>query len=244
MDISLAAGLLAIIFIAYLIRGITGFGSGLIAVPLLAHFQPLTFVVPFVMTLDLSAALLLGGYDKRKIRWQEIRPVIPATLVGVVLGVTLLVNLPREPLLTALAIFVIIFGIRNLLNLHGNSPISTLWAYPTGFAGGLIGALFNTGGPPYVIYFSHRIHDKSAFRATLSGIFLLDSGMRLLMFLLAGLFWQTHLLSALLVAAPVMALGLYLGHRVHVGISQAHLLMLVGALLIGSGGSLLWKAWG
>lgn len=243
MDISLIAISLAIIFTAYFIRGITGFGSGLIAVPLLAHFQPLTFVVPFVMVLDMTAALVLGGYDKKHIRWDEVKPIIPATLVGVILGVTLLTNLPREPLLTALGIFVMVFGLRSLLNIHGNKPIARGWAYPAGFSGGLIGALFNTGGPPYVIYYSHRIKDKTEFRATLSGIFLLDSLFRMLMFLLAGLLLQDNLLLALLMALPVMGLGLFAGHKVHIGISPQHLLMLIGALLLGSGGSLLWKAW-
>ncbi len=234
---------MAITFIAYFIRGITGFGSGLIAVPLLAHFLPLTFVVPFVMILDFTAALVLGGYDKKHIRFDEIKPVIPATLIGVILGVSLLTNLPREPLLTALGLFVIAFGLRSLLNIHGEKPISRLWAYPVGFSGGLIGALFNTGGPPYVIYYSHRIHNKTEFRATLSGTFLLDSLFRMLMFLVAGLLFQEHLFIALLMALPVMGVALFAGNKVHIGISPRHLLMLVGGLLMVSGGSLLWKAW-
>lgn len=244
MDFPLIAISLAIIFTAYFIRGITGFGSGLIAVPLLAHFLPLTFVVPFIMLLDLTAALILGGYDKKHICWDEIKPIIPATLLGVILGVTLLTNLPREPLLTALGIFVMVFGLRNLLNIHGDKPIARTWAYPAGFSGGLIGALFNTGGPPYVIYFSHRIRNKTEFRATLSGIFLLDSTFRMLMFLIAGLLFQENLLIALLIALPVMGIGLFAGNKVHLGISPTHLMMLIGLLLIGSGGSLLWKAWG
>ena len=37
---------------AYFIRGITGFGSALIAVPLLALSQPLHFAIPLVLALD------------------------------------------------------------------------------------------------------------------------------------------------------------------------------------------------
>jgi hypothetical protein len=39
-----------------------------------------------------------------------------------------------------------------------------------------------------------------------------------------------------------MALGLYLGHRAHIGISSLQMLKLIGILLIGSGFSLIWKA--
>src|ERR1700712_535143 len=45
---------LCIVLSAYFIRGITGFGSGLIAVPLLALSHPLTFAVPLVLALDFT----------------------------------------------------------------------------------------------------------------------------------------------------------------------------------------------
>ena len=40
---------LCILMSAYFIRGITGFGSGLISVPLLALSQPLQFAIPLVL---------------------------------------------------------------------------------------------------------------------------------------------------------------------------------------------------
>jgi hypothetical protein len=58
IDFALAA---AVIFLAYLVRGISGFGSALVAVPLLVHFLPLTFVVPWMVMMDTLAALLLIG---------------------------------------------------------------------------------------------------------------------------------------------------------------------------------------
>jgi uncharacterized membrane protein YfcA len=41
-----------------------------------------------------------------------------------------------------------------------------------------------------------------------------------------------------------MGLGIYLGHRVHIGISQTQMQRVIGLLLVASGTSLLWKAWG
>jgi uncharacterized protein len=49
-----------ILTIAYLIRGISGFGSGLIAVPLLAPMFPLTLVVPAILLLDFTVYLNIG----------------------------------------------------------------------------------------------------------------------------------------------------------------------------------------
>lgn len=232
-----------ILLVAYFLRGITGFGSGLIAIPLLAHFLPLTFVVPMVLVLDFVASVALSRHTRLQVRWDEIRFLLPASIVGVLLGTFLLVNLPREPMLVALALFVIFFGLRYVFNVHGEKPISRWWSLPTGLIGGLIGALFGTGGPPFVVYLSHRLHDKTQLRGTLSGLFMLDGALRIITFLVFGLLLQTEMLTALLLALPLMALGLYLGNKVHLGISHRQQLAIIGGLLLLSGGSLLWKAW-
>ncbi|MGD9786625.1 MAG: sulfite exporter TauE/SafE family protein [Sulfuricellaceae bacterium] len=234
--------LAAILLFAYFVRGITGFGSGLIAVPLLAHFLPLQFVVPFVLVMDFTASVTLGGADRKRIAWNELKPLLPASAVGVVLGVLLLIKLPRESLLLGLGVFVMIFGLRNILNLHGDKPISRWWALPAGLTGGTVGALFGTGGPPYVIYLSHRLKDKGRLRATFSGLFILDGGFRIVVFIATGLLLQQGMFTALLVGWPLMAVGLYLGHKVHLGISNPQMLRLIGILLLLSGGSLVWRA--
>jgi len=64
---------LCILMSAYFIRGITGFGSALISVPLLALSQPLTFAVPLVLALDFTASLVLGGTNRKKAVWSEIK---------------------------------------------------------------------------------------------------------------------------------------------------------------------------
>ena len=197
-----------ILLFAYFLRGITGFGSGLIAIPLLAHFLPLTFVVPMVMVLDFVASIVLSSHTRLQVRWDEIRSLIPTSIVGIVTGSFLLVSLPREPLLMSLGLFVIFFGLRYVFNVHSEKPISRWWSIPTGLSGGLIGALFGTGGPPYVVYLSHRLHDKTKLRGTLSGLFLLDGAFRLITFLSLGLLFQAEMLSSLLMGLPITAIGL------------------------------------
>ncbi len=233
-----------IVLFAYFIRGITGFGSGLIAVPLLAHFLPLPFVVPMVLVLDFSASLSLVRSVRRNIRWDELKYLLPFSVAGVALGVFLLIHMPREPLLAGLGIFVIVFGLRNVLNLHGERLISRWWAIPAALSGGSVGAVFGTGGPPHIIYLSHRLHDKTQLRASFTGLFVIEGLMRASLFIATGLLLQDGMFTALLVALPLMASGLYLGHRAHVGLSNRQMMTIIGTLLLLSGGSLLWKAWG
>jgi uncharacterized membrane protein YfcA len=236
------ASVAVILLVAYFIRGITGFGSGLIAVPLLALFLPLQFVVPLVLLLDFTASIVIGGFNFKRVLWNEIGILIPFGIVGVVLGTSLLVNLPPEPMLFALSGFVFLFAVRSVFNIHGDKPASRGWAAPASFTGGTVGALFGTGGPPYVIYLTHRIRDKSDLRATLSALFFTEGMMRITGFLVAGLLLTAKVWGAYFAALPVMLGALYLGGRVHVGLSQPQMARVVGVLLLVSSVSLLFKA--
>jgi uncharacterized membrane protein YfcA len=232
----------AILLLAYFVRGISGFGSGLIAVPLLALIFPLTLVVPFMLLMDLTASAIMGRAARREVNWEELKPLLPGSIVGVIAGATLLLSLAKEPLLTTLGLFVLAFAVRSILNLHGDRTISRVWALPASLLGGTVSALFGTGGPPYVIYLAHRIRDKSVFRATTSLLFLLEGSLRVVVFAVTGLLLQPDLPSSYLVALPLMGLGIWLGGQVHVGISNEQMTRLIGVLLLVSGSSLLWKA--
>jgi uncharacterized membrane protein YfcA len=232
----------AILLAAYFIRGITGFGSGLISVPMLALFLPLQFVVPLILLLDFTASILIGGFNFKHVKWDELGILIPVGAVGVVLGTTLLVSLPPSLMLLALAGFVLIFALRSVFNIHGDRQASRGWAVPAALTGGTVGALFGTGGPPYVIYLTHRIRDKSVLRATLSALFFTEGMTRIASFLIAGLLMTAQVWLAYLTALPLMLAALYLGGRAHVGLSPAQMTRLVGVLLLVSSVSLLFKA--
>jgi len=231
-----------ILLAAYFIRGITGFGSGLIAVPLLALFLPLQFVVPLILLLDFTASIIIGGLTLRRVQWSEVGVLIPFGLVGVAIGTSLLVNLPKTPMLVTLAIFVLVFALRSLMNLQASKPISRWWAIPASLTGGTVGGLFGTGGPPYIIYLAHRVPHKSDLRATLSVLFFTEGLARIVSFLLAGLLMTAEVWFAYFAALPVVLAALYAGGHVHVGLSQDRMTRLVGLLLLVSGLSLLTKA--
>lgn len=240
IDAALAGGIL---FVAYFVRGIAGFGSGLIAVPLLALFLPLTQAVPTVMLLDLAASLWLGRTEREQVQWQEVRTLIGPTLLGLLLGTTLLVSAPQTLILTTLGGYILLAGVRNLfMSMENPRPVSRGWAIPAGLIGGAISGLFGTGGPPYVIYISRRLRDKRHIRATLSAIFMLDGGARFLVGLFAGLLAHASLWWSLLAGLPILILGMHLGGHVHLRLANHTLLRLIGVLLIGAGCAVLLKA--
>ena len=229
----------AALFAAYFIRGIAGFGSALVAMPLLAMQMEITLIVPVICLLDYLASLTQGLQNRSKICWPDLLPLLPFTLCGMLAGFLILKTINASSLAAGLAVFIICYAMYALLPLP---PIkgSRLWAGPAGFFGAMIGVIFGTGGPFYVIYFSLRQLDKSEFRATLAMVFMIDGGLRLISFLAGGFYSSTSFI-AVLAALPLLAAGLFFGEKVHLTISRSNFVRLVSFILLFSGMVLLVK---
>lgn len=232
---------LCILMSAYFIRGITGFGSGLISVPLLALSQPLQFAIPLVLALDFTASLILGGTNRKQANWAEIKLLLPFGMIGACIGAYALVTLPTTPVLLTLGAFTMFFGFRNIFGLQAVGQLSRAWAIPAGLAGGGAGALFGIGSPPYIIYLTRRLLDKGEVRATFSWLIAIDGGFRLGLFLIAGLLLEPKLQIAYAMGLAPMALGLYMGNKVHLDLTSEGMLRVVGTLLVLSGSMLFLK---
>jgi uncharacterized membrane protein YfcA len=228
-----------VLFLAYLVRGIAGFGSGLIAVPLLTLVSPVPVVVPLVVSLDYIGSASQGIRHRGHIAWKEQLLLVPCMLLGISLGLFMLRALPTVVLSKVLGAFVIIYALSQLLSLptlcHSRC-VATL----CGILGGLVGTLFGTGGPFYAIYLNLRDLDKGIFRATFAVNFLIDGGIRLTAYALLGLL-SRQIFMYLLAALPIMGTGLYLGGRLHTKFSQRAFVRFMSLLLLGSGVTLLLK---
>src|SRR5215813_1977477 len=141
-----------VIFVGYTVFGATGFGASPLTIPVLAHVLPLTFVLPLAALLDLSSGLAVGYHTRRQADVRELLVLLPFTLVGLTLGVTLLVRLPQRVTVLALGMFVCMYALHVIFRRRPARRVSRRWAAPAGVLGGIVGALFGMGGPPHVAY--------------------------------------------------------------------------------------------
>ena len=226
---------------AYVVFGISAFGAALITVPVLSYFYPLDFVLPMCVLLDVAAAIAMGTRFSRDADVAELKWMAPLCLVGAVLGVTLLVKLPRQATLIAFGSFLLAYGIYMLRREDRERIISRAWAPVAGFAGGLMGTMFGIGAPPYAIYLSHRKADKAALRATLSSMVLLSTTIRALVFAAGGLMLADRL-QMFAILLPFALGGLWLGNRLQGCISREQLGRFISVLVLLIGASILIKA--
>jgi len=237
-----AAALAGIAFLGALIFGITGFGAALVTIPLATHFVSLKFALALFVLVDLAAALSVGLENPKNAVRAEWTRLVPMILAGTALGVTLLVNLPRDTGMLLLGLFVLGFGVYTLLP-HGRSRvIAPGWAWLAGLAGGITSTVFGAGGPPYAIYLSQRGLTKEQYRATMGFATMTSISVRAVAFTLTGILLVPDVWQKALAAVPAGLAGIWVARKMFVRISRDMLLRVVAALLVVSGISLISRA--
>src|SRR5690349_15887809 len=81
---------IAVIFVATLIRSTLGFGEALIAVPLLAFRLPVTIAAPLAVLVSVVVAGAIVIQDWRRIEFRAARGLVLSSLFGMPLGLLLL----------------------------------------------------------------------------------------------------------------------------------------------------------
>lgn len=231
-----------VMIVAYTVFGLSGFGSTIISVPILAHFLPLGYVVPLMAVIDMVCATFIGGTGRQHVARAELKAIVPLMFVGFVLGATVLVGVPDRYLRAALGVFAAAIGVYSIFNPSLTRTISRLWCLPAGIAGGALSTVFGAGGPVYAVYLSGRLRDKSEIRATVSTLISISAFSRAVVYAVTGLLLKLSILAGLVVLAPFAWIGLKLGGRIHLGLTQEQMRRGVGGLLVLTGLSLLARA--
>ena len=232
----------AVIVVAYTVFGLSGFGATSITVPILAHFLPVSYLVPTVVLLDLVSSALVGVANREQVSKEELVRLVPWMFAGFVVGVTVLVGVPDRHLRMALGVFAVLLGVHGIFNPTLKRAISKLWAIPAGVVGGAIATVFGAGGPIYATYVMGRTGDKGVVRSTISTLIAISAFSRAIVYAVSGLLLHAAVFAGALVLAPFVWVGLRIGQRIHVGLSTEQLRRAIGLLLVFTGSTLLLRA--
>jgi uncharacterized membrane protein YfcA len=230
----------ALLALAQTIYVAFGFGVGLIAVGTLAIVLPeIRDVVVLLLFVSLPAELHVVGAARRDISWRQVLLICAGILAGVPVGTWALRH--GEPTFLLLLLGLVLVGAgAAFLSVPARRVLrAPRWVEPPlGLVSGVLAGLFGTGGPPLILYYQLGGLDKARFRRSLMAIFLFVTVVRLPAYVVSGLITVPRLWSGLLVL-PASALGLWLGHHIHIQLSELAFkrlvsiaLILIGALLL------------
>lgn len=233
-----------VVFTAFVVRGMSGFGAGLIATPLLAFMLPMHVIVPVNGLLVFVLFVFLTIRDRNSVIWRELKLLAVPTLIGVVAGLFLFRSLDNSLLLVMLGSFLVAYAAYMLVvHLFGLPELrcSERWAAPVGFAGAFIDTLFGGGGGTLVVIYMHaRGIGKMQFRATVAVLWFIEMIARISGYTLAGYYTASTLLLVA-VLLPMVWAGTWVGEHISNRISQETFSRILAVMLMLSGISLLLK---
>nr|WP_260415000.1 sulfite exporter TauE/SafE family protein [Pseudomonas cichorii] len=226
---------------AYVVFGVAGFGTALVAGPVLIHFMPLSRIIPLLVMLDFLAAFGNLLPSRQSVVRSELLRLLPCMAVGCTLGVLFLLNLKSDVLLLLMGLFVTAYALYSLAVKVRPTQLAAGWAIPMGTIGGLFGALFGSGGFLYAIYLNSRLTSKEQARATQSALISCSTIVRLGLFLLAGVYAEIPLLVMAVCLLPAMLLGSWIGRSLVTKLSREAFVRLVTWLVLVSGLALIGR---
>jgi hypothetical protein len=105
---------MGVVLLGYTVLGLTGFGSALVVVPLLAWKWPLPAVVALTLLMDVPASAFHSGLNWRQVQWRELRRLLPGMVLGTLVGLWLVQHMNSRWPLLLLGVYVAGVGLNAL----------------------------------------------------------------------------------------------------------------------------------
>jgi len=209
--------LFGLILAGFTVQGATGFGAGIVSLSLSALFVPLDQMLPTFIPLALLTAVTLTIKERRSVQTEVLfKRVIPVVLPGAVVGLVIFSLLDVKTLLPFFGALAFGLGVFEGIKTFRTSAPATLHpAASVGLlgVGGIAYGMFASGGPLIVLALARHVDEKRAFRATVSGMWVLLNGAMFATYLYQGLITPDSIrLTAILL--PALLGGLVLGEGV------------------------------
>lgn len=229
-----------ILFVSALLQSTIGFGSALVAMPMLSPLLGIQTAAAMVGLVSVAFSLLVVVIDRRQIDLRQSWRLMLASLAGVPFGLLLLRNVPERAVLFGLGVVLVGYGLFGLtsgrLKLRGGQWM----AWPLGFVSGVLGGAYNTNGPPLVVFGTLQQWPPQQFRATLQGVFFI-TGIAIAAGQASAGFWTPAALQMTAWAAPGVLAAALLGRWLNTRIPHASFLRIVYGMLIALGVALILK---
>jgi uncharacterized membrane protein YfcA len=240
---AVTAYVIAVIFVATLIRSTVGFGEALVAVPLLAMRLHVTVAAPLAVLVSVTMAAIIVLQDWRHVQLRSATGLILAALPGIPLGILLLAKGDEHTVKLILGIIIIGFSIYSL------AARTTLylredhlsWLLACGFLSGVLGGAYGMNGPPLAVYGALRRWSAQHFRATLQGYFLVASLAGLVGYSSFGI-WNAAVTRYFLLSLPAVLIAILIGRAINRRMKDDRFFRYVYLGLIAVGGILVVQA--
>ena len=222
-------GTFGIAALAAFTQSVSGFGSALIAAPLLTLIVGPRSAVVIITTLGLAMSTMVTVRQSRHVDWRLTATLAAMGLLGMPMGLLLLTKLDPRALTLAIAVLVLASAL----------VLATRWSGRPGpwmrrAAGIMSGAMLTAAGmngPPLVVTLQAMRLSPATFRATLQAAFCVQDLAAVTGFAVVGAI-TPHALVAIAAGLPALPIGWALGDTVFSRLDHALFRRVVIGMLV------------
>lgn len=224
----------AVTSVCAVVRGYSGFGMGLMIIPLLSLVLAPQDAVIIVLIFGVAVALRQLPGLWTHIDWRGLKLLLPTAIVTTPIGTWLLGLASPTALRLGLSIAVLLVAGLFLMGfrLPGMPRKSTIVA--TGALAGVMNGVAGLSGPPLVFLYLTRADSLSVGRSTLIAFFFVTDAAALAFAAAGGLVQRDTAVTALLLI-PFLLAGVFVGERAFRGTSPERFRQVVLWLLVLTG---------
>ncbi len=227
----------AIVFVSNIIQAITGFAGTMLAMPPTMLLIGVNGARATLNLFALLASIYIVASNYKSVDIKKMLEIAVFMCFGMFAGHFIKEVIDLELLLTAYAIFLLLFGIFKLVSkkeLILPKPVSIFII----ILAGIMHAIFVSGGALLVIYAAQIFKDKNAFRTTLSSVWIILNSW-LLVEHVSLQYYEPQIIEYAVFGIIAVVIGLVIGNKLHKKVSKELFLKITYILLIINGISLL-----
>ena len=207
-------------FVAAVVRGFSGFGAGLIFMPVAAAFLGPKSAAGILYVID---SILILPFVARAVRvadWPDVIPLAIGAVVAVPLGIFALLHVDPIPLRWGLSLTILVSIGALAAGLRYRGPTRVPLSLAVGAVAGFLSGVAQIPGPPVLIYWLGRRVVSATMRANAIVFFMFSTVISGFGFLYAGIF-TADVMAKAAALFPVYAIGIFAGSRLFGRASEA-----------------------
>ncbi len=230
-------------FLAFFIKGITGFGNTLVLGSLFSFAVPNRITTPVDLLFSIPTNLFVVWRERKNVSLKVVVPLSLMLLAGIIPGTLLLKTGDDWVLRASMGLVITGLAVEMLLRKPPHAEAkkaNPLFLVSIGVLSGVLAGMFGIGAL-LISYISRSAENKSQFRANICCVFLVDNLFRLFLYWYTGLLTKEVLLTALCLS-PAVALGMLAGIKADRRMNEKAVKNTVILLLLVSGITLVIKS--
>lgn len=244
-----------LILVCNIIQGITGFAGTILAMPFAIMLVGYEVAKPILNVLGILSGVYVFSNNYKYVNWKELKKIVIIMAIGIFGGIFVKgLFVGKESILyKLLGIFIITLAVKGIKKFFFDKPNEEAEAVMVSeetqekkassgmlvFAG-IVHGIFVSGGPILIGYLSSIIKDKTAFRATISTVWIFLNSIIFFDDIRVG-FFTPQLIMYQFISIPFLFIGMLIGTKLYHKMSQETFMKITYVLLFISGLSLIVK---